>query len=85
MKILVRIFHHFHILINNPRTSLIQFSIGTAIFFAGMSAVMIAEHYMQPSINQEILTLCGMAIALAGFIVGFSAYLTFIISRFKNL
>lgn len=79
------LFRHLRSLINNPRSSLIQFATGSVTFLLGMSAIFVAEHYMPPSIKQEIFTLFGMAIALIGFLLGFSGYFCFIISRFKNL
>lgn len=77
--------HHLRLLVNNPRTSLILFAIGSVTFLLGMSAIMVAEHYMQDSIKQELFTLFGMLVASIGFILGFSGYFCFIISRFKNL
>ena len=79
------LFHHLRSLINNPRSSLIQFAIGSVTFLLGVSAIMVAEHYMSSSIKQEIFTLFGALIALIGFLLGLSGYFCFIISRFKNL
>ena len=85
MKLFHTLLSHYQTLLEQPRKCFIEFSAGAVIFFIGMALLFICEHFIVASVKQELLMLMSLAVALCGFLLGFPAYLCFIISRFKNM
>lgn len=80
-----RLIKHYRQLIDDPRACLKQFSWSTVLFFFGLVLVVGSDVYLQDSVEQELTRLAGLVIAAPAFLIAISAYLCFIISRFRNL
>ena len=58
-----------------------QFRLGAMVFFLGMVIIYIANQLWKPSLSQEIMTLIGLALVIAGFILAIVAQIRFLIGR----
>lgn len=59
-----------------------QFRLGSACFFCGGVCIWIALSSIEPSLKQEVVLLCGVILAGAGFLLAMLAQMRHIISRF---
>lgn len=59
-----------------------QFRDGVIYFAVGLMSVWMANSAMQPSIGQELVTLCGLILAGIGFIMALMAEVRMLIGRF---
>ncbi|WP_232426045.1 hypothetical protein [Teredinibacter turnerae] len=59
-----------------------QFRSGAIFFAVGLTMVYLANTALLPSLRQELVTLAGLILAGAGFVVAMLAQIRMIISRF---
>lgn len=72
-------------IIDEPRKTLRLFALGALLFVTGMGVIQWGNHFMSPSIEQEITVLFGLIIAGAGFFTAITAQVFLILNRFKNM
>lgn len=72
-------------IIDEPRKTLRLFALGALLFVTGMGVIQWGNHFMSPSIEQEITVLFGLIIAGAGFFIAITAQVFLILNRFKNM
>lgn len=58
-----------------------QFRLGLMTFFLGLVCIYIAHQLWQPSLEQEWITLIGLALVAIGFVLAMMAQIRSIISR----
>lgn len=76
---------NLHAIIDAPRKTLRIFVLGAFLFVAGMGIIQWGNHFMNPSVEQEVAVLFGMIIAGAGFVTAIIAQIFLIVHRFKNM
>ena len=72
-------------IIDEPRKTLRLFALGALLFVTGMGVIQWSNHFMSPSIEQEVTVLFGLIIAGTGFFVAITAQIFLILHRFKNM
>ncbi|MDO3386498.1 hypothetical protein QWI17_11685 [Gilvimarinus sp. SDUM040013] len=58
-----------------------QFRLGAMIFFCGMVTIYIASQSMEPSLQQELITLLGVVVVGIGFAIAMLAQARILFSR----
>ncbi len=58
-----------------------KFRSGLIYFSVGLIVIYLAQSNLQPSLRQEIVTLCGIALLACGFFIAMMAHIRMIISR----
>jgi hypothetical protein len=58
-----------------------QFKLGAVIFFLGLVVIYGGHQLLQPSMAQELVTLCGLLLIGGGFMVAMMAQVRMLISR----
>lgn len=70
---------------SKDRENLRLFVLGATAFFVGLGIVVFADRLLLPSLTQEILSLAGLALAVAGGISATLGYLALSILRLIRL
>lgn len=68
-----------------PVTLIPRFRNGALCFTAGLGMIMAANSNMEPSIQQELVVLCGLLLGAVGFYLALTAEIRFIIGRLIHL
>ena len=72
-------------LLDDQRKTLRLYALGALLFFIGVGFIQGADKLMQPSLQQEVYALLGVAVAGLGFVTAMIAQLLLIASRFRNM
>lgn len=75
----------FGVLLDNQPLILKLYGIGAGLFFIGLGAIIYADRVLQPSVQQEVVTLTGLVLGGLGFSIAMGGQVLLILSRFKNL
>ena len=80
-----RIAAQYKKIVGDQKAALRQFIWAAVIFFIGMASVLGSNIYLSDPLHQEILRLLGIVVAIPTFFIAMSAYLCYIIARFRSL
>lgn len=67
------------------RENLRLFVTGAALFFAGMGLIVMAQKWLLPSLQQELVSLLGLALAIAGGVCATLGYIALSVLRIMTL
>lgn len=70
---------------NNPQRQLQLFALGAVLFFIGAGCLVGAEHYIPPSVKQELIALLGLALLVIGALIAACGYLALSVLRLLKL
>ena len=67
------------------RENLRLFVLGAAIFFAGMGLIVLAQKWFLPSLQQELVSLLGLTLAVGGGVCATLGYIALSVLRILTL
>jgi hypothetical protein len=77
----IRLYHWLQAKTQDPAQALKRFTTGGFVFCAGVMAVLLADRLIEPSLQQEVITLIGTLFIALGSVVALSGYLTLSLFR----
>jgi len=72
-------------LLADTRKILKVFGLGALCFFIGVAVIQWANHMIPPSLRQEVFTLLGLIVGIAGFLIAITAQCLLITQRFQQM
>ncbi len=67
------------------RENLRLFVVGAGVFFAGMGLIVLAQKWFLPSVQQEVLSLIGLVLAVGGGVCAALGYIALSVLRIMTL
>ncbi|MCR8923956.1 hypothetical protein NO559_14325 [Dasania sp. GY-MA-18] len=72
-------------LLNDTRKILKLYGLGAILFFIGVGFMQWADGLLPPSLQQELVMLLGLSLAVVGFSTAMLGQCLLIVQRFKNM